>query len=203
MFISFEGLDGSGKSTQINLLQSKLQLLGYSPLLFREPGGTEISEEIRSLLLNHKHSEMTPVTEVMLFFASRAQLMSEKIIPALQKNTIVIADRFVDSSFAYQGFGKGISMELLESLARHATQNMMPDVTFLLDIDFAQSQLRQDERGKKDRMENMPEELWNRIRNGYHQLAKQNTNRWVIIDAKQSQHDIHDQIWTHLQKLKM
>lgn len=203
MFISFEGLDGSGKSTQINLLKSKLELLGYSPLLFREPGGTTISEEIRALLLNHKHAEMTPVTEVMLFFASRAQLMAEKIIPALQKNTIVIADRFVDSSFAYQGFGKGISMALLESLARHATQNITPDVTFLLDIDFAQSQLRQDERGKKDRMENMPEDLWNRIRNGYHHLAKQNTNRWVIIDAEQSQHDIHNQIWTHLEKLKI
>lgn len=198
MFISFEGLDGSGKSTQIQLLTSKLERLGKKHLFIREPGGTIISEEIRSLLLNHKHDNMTAETEVMLFFASRAQLMSEKIIPALESKHIVIADRFVDSSFAYQGYGKGISLDLLESLSRHATKNILPNVTFLLDIDYEQSQERQENRGQKDRLEKMNKELWNRIQNGYHTLVDKEPNRWVVINANQSTDEIHQLIWDKL-----
>lgn len=201
MFISFEGLDGSGKSTQIKLLKSKLESAGFEPLLIREPGGTHISEEIRTLLLNNKHHNMTSVTEVLLFFASRAQLMKEVVEPALSENKVVIADRFVDSSFAYQGYGRGIDLDFLKNLSKQSTFGIMPEITFLLDIEHAVSNTRQNVRGEKDRMERMPDELWNKIRFGYLELAKQEPQRWKVLDATQQPEIIHLQIMNALKPL--
>lgn len=199
MFISFEGMDGSGKTTQIQLLMQYFNQLGKEPLLIREPGGTEISEIIRQVLLGHYEHQMNPVSEVLLFFASRAQLMSQKIQPALASGQPVIADRFADSSFAYQGYGRGISMELLTVLVKETIGNQSPDLTILLDVDYTTSQLRQAGRGKKDRMETMSKEMWEKIREGYFQLVEKSPNRWIVINSQQSESDIHQQIIHQLQ----
>jgi len=199
VFITFEGMDGSGKSTQIRLLAEKLTALGREPLTIREPGGTSLSEEIRQVLLAHRKGSVSLTAEVLLFFAARAQLVEEVILPRLEKGDIVIADRFVESSFAYQGYGKGMDMGFLKNLARQVTRNLVPDVTFYLDINLEGSLSRQDSRGTRDRLESMDTETWNRIRNGYHDLIKTHPERWVVINAGESVGHIHNRIWSELE----
>lgn len=199
MFITFEGMDGSGKSTQIRLLAEKLTALGREPLTIREPGGTHLSEEIRQVLLAHRKGSVSLTAEVLLFFAARAQLVDEVILPRLEKGDIVIADRFVESSFAYQGYGKGMEMGFLKTLARQVTRNLVPDVTFYLDINLEGSLSRQDSRGTRDRLESMDPETWNRIRDGYHDLIQAHPERWVVINAGDTVGHIHHQIWTELE----
>ena len=134
-FLTFEGIDGSGKSTQINLLEKKLISEDIPYVVFREPGGTKLSEKIREILLDRNNINLCATSESLLFVAARTQLMSEKIKPALEKNQFVICDRFADSTVAYQGYGRGVSVQYLEELNNFGTFNIVPDLTILLDID--------------------------------------------------------------------
>lgn len=199
MLISFEGIDGCGKSTQIDKLKSYLDHKSINYHIYREPGGTEISEKIRSLLL-HESTEMDPVTELLLFSAARSQLISEKIIPHLRKNEIVILDRFFDSTTAYQGYGREFGeIEQIRALNKIATKETVPDITFYLRIvpkKAAERTIQTD----KDRMENSGVEFFNKVVDGYDKIASEQ-ERFVIIDADQSVDEIHQQIVNLLSKM--
>lgn len=192
MLISFEGIDGCGKSTQINLLKLHFNEKGIVFSVFREPGGTAISEKIRSLLLHETH-DMDPVTELLLFSAARSQLISEKVIPLLKKNHIVILDRFFDSTTAYQGFGRGSAdLKSIHTLNRLAAHAIKPDLTFYLKIDPAAAANRISS-GSKDRMENAGSNFFKSVSDGYDQLAK-GESRFHVLDAEQKPEAIHDEI---------
>ncbi|HOG21820.1 MAG TPA: dTMP kinase [Flexilinea sp.] len=199
MFITFEGPDGSGKTTQVKRIGRKLIEKGFDIVYTREPGGTEISDQVREILMNMKNKQMCPRTEILLFCAARAQLVEEVIRPALQSGKIVISDRYADSTLAYQGYGHGFEQETLKQLLNFATGNLWPDLTFLLDIPA--------EKGLRRRINNQEE--WNRmddyqlafherVRNGYHQLAAADPQRWEIIDADQSEEAVENEIMQRL-----
>ena len=194
-FISFEGLDFSGKSTQIVSLTDSLKEIGKDVLLIREPGGTEISEKIRSILLDKKHMKMTDVCEVLLYSAARHQLVHEKIQTALKQNIFVIADRYVDSTTAYQGYGRQLSMSFIEKLNIIATEEMMPSITFYLDIDIKTLMDRKRSRNSEvDRLESQENIFYERIRKGYLKLAELNTSRIVVLDGTLSIEEIKTKI---------
>jgi dTMP kinase len=202
MFFSFEGIDCSGKTTQAKLLVEKLQEMNREILFLREPGGTEISEQIRQILLNKKNLKMTQISELLLFSASRAQLVSEVIKPALAKGTIVITDRFVDSTTAYQGFGRGLHHGGVKGINAIATNGLMPKRTFFIDITVNEMhERRQGSRQETDRMEMSNEDFYNRVRDGYHQIAKEEPSRFIVINGKQPIDAIHDIIWKEVDGL--
>ena len=199
MFITFEGPDGSGKTTQVKRIGRKLIEKGFDIVYTREPGGTEISDQVREILMNMKNKQMCPRTEILLFCAARAQLVEEVIRPALQSGKIVISDRYADSTLAYQGYGHGFEQETLKQLLNFTTGNLWPDLTFLLDISA--------EKGLRRRISNQEE--WNRmddyqlafherVRNGYHQLAAADSQRWEMIDADQSEEAVENEIMQRL-----
>lgn len=192
MLISFEGIDGCGKSTQIDLLKKYFDKKGFEYSVFREPGGTEISERIRSLLL-HETEEMDPVTELLLFSAARSQLIQEKVLPLLKEDKIVILDRFYDSTTAYQGYGRQSadlnSIHVLNDLATHHT---IPDITFYLKIDPKEAEKRT-AGTLKDRMENSGTQFFSDVSKGYDELA-QKEKRIHPIDASLSPQKMHSQI---------
>ena len=194
VFISFEGIDGCGKSTQVSLLLSRLNDQGIKTKLVREPGGTKISEKIRNILLNKNYYEMSSRTEALLMTASRAQLTKEEIIPALEKGIFVIADRFKDSTLAYQGGGRGLNTEFLIGLNDFATFEIDPDLTFFLDIDakdsFSLSKIE-----NADRIEGAGIEFQQKVRNEYNKLAKLYDDRFITIDGSKSISVIHSTIW--------
>jgi dTMP kinase len=179
-FITFEGPEGSGKSTQAARLCGFLRKRGYSVLYLREPGGTEISEAIRKILLAPRHKRMSVETEALLYLASRAQIVKEKIAPALKKGKVVILDRFQDSTLAYQGYGEGIDLGLLKKLGQFATRGIKPDLTFLLDVE---SKAGLDRALSKDRIEIKPLAFHRRVRRGYLELAQKNAHRIFLIKA--------------------
>lgn len=196
MFLSFEGIDCCGKTTQAKLLVEKLQGLNHTVLFMREPGGTEISEQIRQILLNKKNLKMTQITELLLFSASRAQLVTEVIKPSIAKGTIVISDRFVDSTTAYQGYGRGLHLGGVKSINSIATSGLMPKKTFFIDIPVQEMYTRRLASHQEiDRMEMSNEEFYNRVRDGYIELAKEESGRYVTIDGRQPIDAIHDVIW--------
>jgi dTMP kinase len=202
MFFSFEGIDCSGKTTQAKLLVEKLQEMNREILFLREPGGTEISEQIRQILLNKKNLKMTQISELLLFSASRAQLVSEVIKPALAKGTIVITDRFVDSTTAYQGFGRGLHHGGVKGINAIATNGLMPKRTFFIDITVNEMhERRQGSRQETDRMEMSNEDFYNRVRDGYHQIAKEESSRFIVINGKQPIDSIHEIIWKEVDGL--
>lgn len=182
LFISFEGIDGSGKSTQVQMLYHYLLNAGYIAHLFREPGGTSISEKIRSILLDKRNTEMTPIAEVLLYYASRNQLMNEKVIPALERGEIVLMDRFVDSSFAYQGMGRGLGMRPLKFLTRFATEDMKPELTVLVDLPLETAEDRLSNKNL-DRFESESAAFKRRVRKGYLDLAKKEPERYLVMDG--------------------
>lgn len=192
MLITFEGIDGCGKSTQISLLKDYLDKHNRKNHLFREPGGTEISEKIRSLLL-HESDEMDPTTELLLFSAARSQLISEKVNPLLKKKEIVILDRFYDSTTAYQGYGrKSASLDnilLLNSIASHQTK---PDLTFYLRLDPEEAS-RRTQSNEKDRMEKAGLTFFKNATKGFDDLSK-SEKRFITIDATQEIKIIHREI---------
>ena len=195
-FISFEGLDFSGKSTQIQLLTTSLQNIGREVMLIREPGGTEISEKIRSLLLDKNHMNMTDVCEVLLYSAARHQLVSEKIQPALKKGIFVIADRYVDSTTAYQGYGRRIPMPFIKQLNMIATEELMPSITFYLDINIDTLNERKKASGPEiDRLESQKDLFYEQIRKGYLKIADLNKSRIFILDGTFSVEQIKKDIW--------
>lgn len=192
MLISFEGIDGCGKSTQIDLLKQYFDLKGDQYSVFREPGGTEISEIIRSILL-HETDEMDPVTELLLFSAARSQLIAEKVDPLLKQNHIVILDRFYDSTTAYQGFGRGLgNQEQLSILNRLASHQTVPDLTFYLKIEPEEAAARTGDIDK-DRMENSGLSFYRKVVEGYNIIAA-SESRFHTLDATQKPEIIHSEI---------
>jgi dTMP kinase len=184
MFISFEGIDLSGKSTQLSLVQNWLDELGQESLLVREPGGTDISERIRDMLLDHRNRDMDPVAEMLLFSAARAQLVSQVINPALRRGVHVLADRFFDSTLAYQGYGRGLDIDALTHVQQFATGGLSPELTLYFDLDFEETERRRATRSQdNDRIEASDRDFFERVRLGYHLLARHYSQRFVIIDA--------------------
>ena len=195
MFITFEGIDFCGKSTQVSLLKNYLQSNNKQVEIIREPGGTEISEIVRSLLLDKKHNHMKMETEIFLFSASRAQLVREKIQPLINKGIYVISDRFHDSTTAYQGYGRGISLEIVKHINKLAIDGALPDITFIIDIPVGVANKRKMEKGvaSLDRMELSDNIFFEKVRNGYLTIAK-NEKRFRVIDGTKSIENINKNI---------
>lgn len=184
MFITLEGPEGSGKSTQIKALAAFLRDQGYDVLQTREPGGTRIGDQIRDCLHNVANTEMSGPAEFLLYSASRAQLVREVLRPALAQGQIVLCDRYADSTLAYQGYGRGLDLAALQEVTRFATEGLAPDLTLLLDIDVAEGLARRVAgQGEMNRLDLETLAFHERVRAGYHQLAAQDPSRWVVIDA--------------------
>ena len=195
-FITFEGSEGCGKSTQVQRLAVHLDRLGIAYLLTREPGGTPIGETIRELLQFAPHnSTMKPETELLLFEASRSQLVREIIKPALERGLCVIADRFFDSTTVYQGAARKLDREMVQRLNAFAVGDCVPDITFVLDVDAATAALRMQKPRKADRMEQQPAEFYERVREAYHELAAHEPRRVVLIDGSRDADQIENEIW--------
>ena len=192
-FVSFEGIDGSGKSTQILRLRDNLVREGFSVVLVREPGGTSLGERIRPILLDKSSVGMCMETELLLFEAARAQIVHEVISPALQDGKIVLCDRFFDATVAYQGYGRGLPIERIEWLNRFAAQTLEPDITFLLDIPEDVALARREGRGKEDRMEAEGRSFLKRVREGYLALPLSRKNI-VVMDARLSEEELEREI---------
>jgi dTMP kinase len=198
-FITFEGSEGCGKSTQVQRLAKRLDQLRIPCLVTREPGGTPIGETIRELLQFAPHnSTMTPETELLLFEASRSQLVRETIKPAIQRGVCVIADRFFDSTTAYQGAARKLDREMVERLNAFVVGDCVPDITFVLDVDAVTAKSRMQQPRKADRMEQQPAEFYERVREAYHEVAKRESNRVVLIDGSHNAEQIENEIWNML-----
>ncbi len=185
MFITLEGPDGSGKSTQAGLLVNFLRQRGSSVLATREPGGTAIGDQVRSVLSNLENTAMHPRTEILLFQASRAQLVEQVIRPQLARRGIVVCDRYADSTLAYQGYGHQVDMVRLRAIVEFATGGLKPDLTLLLDIDVEEGLRRRTKSGEWNRLDAYDLAFHQRVRQGYFQLAQDEPQRWVKIDAAQ------------------
>lgn len=200
-FITFEGPEGSGKSTQIKLLAEQLEGQGIKVRCTREPGGTATGEAIRNILQHDAIDEqLNERAELLLFAASRAQLMDQVILPALERGEWVVCDRFIDSTMAYQGFARGMSIDTLYGINDFAISSRKPDLTLLLDLDIECGFQRLEERYSDgvesvDRFEREARDFHRRVREGYHQLAEREPERFRIINAKQSIEDVAAQIW--------
>ncbi|HBM79411.1 MAG: dTMP kinase [Clostridiales bacterium] len=192
-FITMEGPDGSGKSTQIEMLKAYFIDKGYEVIVTREPGGTMISEKIRKIILDTENTGMCPVTEALLYAASRAQLVFEVIKPAISKGKIVICDRYIDSSIVYQGIGRGLGADMVMSINTPAIQNIMPDITFLFDIDPQVALNRKINTSKADRLELEDIKFHKIVYNGYREIAK-NNKRIKIINADRDVYAINKDI---------
>lgn len=193
-FITFEGIDGSGKSLQIEMLADYLSESGEKILVVREPGTTVIGEHVRNILMDKKNNTMSYKTEALLFMSARAQLMQEKIIPALENNYTVICDRFIDSSVVYQGIGRGLGEKFIKELNKFVTENIEPDITFFLDISPQNAWLRKIGVQTSDRFESENINFHQKIYLGYKKLIVENPNRIICIDANVSPEEIHTQI---------
>lgn len=194
-FITLEGPEGSGKSTQMGLLATFLREQGRAVVTSREPGGTPIGDQIRHVLHDTANTAMTPAAEVLLYSASRAQLVEQVIRPALAAGEVVLLDRYADSTLAYQGYGRGLDLAKLRALTEFATGGLVPDLTLLLDLDVADGLARRRDRGEEmNRLDLEALEFHNRVRAGYHDLAAQQPQRWVTIDASGSIDDVQERI---------
>jgi len=182
MFISFEGIDGSGKSTQISLLKDYLESSGKTVLVLREPGGTVFAEQIREILL-HSKDHINPISELFLFEAARADLTHNVIKPALEDGKIVLIDRFFDSTTAYQGFGRGLDIDTLIQINKFATSMLFPDITFYLQVSLEISELRSNNK-KRDRIEKSGNEFFQKVIEGFEKLSDMEADRFVKINAE-------------------
>ena len=206
-FITFEGPEGGGKSTHVRELAEQLRAEGKTVLVTREPGGTRLAELIRGLV--REEVEDPPVTrcEVLLFIAARAQVVSEVIRPALARGEWVICDRFADSTFAYQGYGRGIDVRLLKNFNDFATEGLVPDLTILLDVPPETSKARLAERQaatatSADRIEQAGDMFHRRLRDGFLELAKAEPGRFVVIDSSGPREEVSDRVWTAVRNLQ-
>ena len=192
MFITFEGIDFCGKSTQVEMLKQHLLNKNKKVEVIREPGGTEISEIVRNVLLDKKHNKMFMETEIFLFSASRAQLVREKIHPYLDEGIYVISDRFHDSTSAYQGYGRGISLDAVKHINKLAIGDTVPDITFIIDIPIEVARQRRSGRSEAqlDRIEITEGGFYDRVRKGYLEIAK-NEKRFIVIDGTKTEEQIH------------
>ncbi len=198
-FITFEGSEGSGKSTQAELLYCYLKSKKLRVLHLREPGGTKVSESIRKILLDVHNKNMTHICETLLYMAARAQLVEEIILPALKKSHVVICDRFLDSTVTYQGYGNGVDLKMIKSLGTLVTQLLVPDMTFLLDLPTEEGLRR---RGKiRDRIERRSLTYHNRVREGYLRLARANPQRVKVVQGQMSKDAIQKTIRRFVDRL--
>lgn len=185
MFITLEGPEGSGKSSQLPELAEFLRGQGWDVLTTREPGGTLIGDQIRQILMRLDNQELHPRTEILLFLASRAQLVEQVIKPALREGKLVLSDRFGDSTLAYQGYGHGIDLATLRAMLDFATDNLKPDLTLLLDVDVEIGLQRKRKEDEWNRLDAYELAFHQRVREGYHQLCQLEPERWRVIDAMQ------------------
>jgi len=185
MFITLEGPEGSGKSSQLPDLAEFLRGQGWDVLTTREPGGTPIGDQIRQILMRLDNQELHPRTEILLFLASRAQLVEQVIKPALREGKLVLSDRFGDSTLAYQGYGHGIDLATLRAMLAFATDNLKPDLTLLLDVDVEIGLQRKRKEDEWNRLDAYELAFHQRVRDGYHELCRQEPERWRVIDAMQ------------------
>ncbi len=200
--ISFEGAEGSGKSTQISLLAAHLQKTGKDVVTTREPGGTEIGEQIRNIIVhNSKGDEMCPETELLLFTAARAQLVREVIAPALLAGKFVLSDRFLDSSTVYQGIARKLAADPVAQVNRFAVGNVMPDITVIIDVptEVSLSRLKQRVTDLPDRMERENIDFYTKVREGYLFLAKSMPERVILVDGTRTPAQVAQAIWEHVQ----
>lgn len=195
MFITFEGPDGSGKTTQLDLLMPVLAPLQPSPIRTREPGGTPIGDQIRTVIMDMKNKSMHPRSEILLFCASRAQLVEELIRPSLAAGHPVLCDRYADSTLAYQGYGHGLDLDALTRLLDFATGGLKPDLTLLFDIP-AEAGLRRriTNHDEWNRMDDYALQFHDRVRQGYLTMAAAEPGRWVVINADRSPQTIHEEV---------
>jgi dTMP kinase len=204
MFITFEGIEGSGKTTHMGLAAEELRSRGYSVIRTREPGGTLIGEQVRTVLLSPEHGNMSPVTELFLYEACRAQLIAECIRPELEAGNLVLCDRYFDATTAYQGYGRGLDLDLIERLNDAAGQGLEPDLTILLDctvetgFERIRSRYRNDSakggEGAPDRMETEDRAFHERIRRGYLRLAEKHDHRIRVVDATGALEDVQGKV---------
>ena len=199
-FITFEGIDGCGKSTQARLLLEHMNNTDMETILVREPGGTNISESIREILLHSGSTQMGDRTESLLMIASRAQLTQEVIVPNMDQGKFVIADRYSDSTLAYQGGGRNLDIEWLIELNNYATFTLLPDITFFVDIRSEEALRRLD--SNKDRIEGEGIEFQARVRKTYHELAERFNDRYIILDGYGEIDDIHQKVLNEMRRRK-
>jgi dTMP kinase len=200
LFVTFEGPEGSGKSTQIRLIADWLEGCGYEVVTTREPGGTRIGDAVRAVILDPQRVEMRPEAEILLFSAARAQLVGEVIRPHLERGGIVLCDRFYDSTLAYQGFGRGLDLQMLRQITAFATGNLIPDITFCLDLpvfDGLRRKKKCDE-AEWNRMERLEVAFHEKARQGYLTLAAAEPKRWVLVDALGGRTDIFVALRGHI-----
>jgi len=185
MFITLEGPEGSGKSTQIRRLANRLEAMGYPVITTREPGGTPIGDQIRHVLMWMENQELHPRTEILLFLAARAQLVEQVIKPALLDGKIILCDRYGDSTLAYQGYGHGLDLEQLREMLDFATDHLKPDLTILMDLDVKTGLMRKQAEDEWNRLDAYEVLFHERVRDGYLKLAHEEPERWQIVDASQ------------------
>lgn len=185
MFITLEGPEGSGKSTQIRRLAKRLEAMGYPVMTTREPGGTSIGDQIRHVLVRMENEELHPRTEILLFLAARAQLVEQLIKPALLDGKIILCDRYGDSTLAYQGYGHGLDLDQLRQMLDFATDHLKPDLTILMDLDVKTGLMRKKAEDEWNRLDAYEVLFHERVRQGYLELANEEPERWRIVDASQ------------------
>ena len=201
LFISMEGPDGSGKSTQIELLKQYFEETGKEVIITREPGGNRISEAIREIILNKEFTEMSPTTEMLLYASARAQLISEVIAPAIDSGKMVISDRFVDSSLVYQGLARGLGVENVYEVNKHAIGDYMPDITFMFDLPAEVGLSRKKDQKELDRMELEGLEFHKKVAEGYREMAQRFPERITVIDATLPVTEIYGIVVEHVKGL--
>jgi len=201
-FISVEGLDGCGKTTQLNNIADYFEQQGREVILTREPGGTTLGEKIREILLDVDNTGMNSVAELMLYAAARAQIVANFIVPAVKKGKIVICDRFVDSSIAYQGYGRKLGADIVKGINSYAIQGCMPDITFFFDISPKEIAMRKTMKEKLDRLESEKIDFHERVYKGYLDLAEEEKKRIVVINARKSIEKIFSEVIKYLIPMK-
>lgn len=195
IFVSLEGIEGTGKTTQARFLSERIVEKGYEVILTQEPGGTVIGNRIREILLHVDHREMSYMTELLLYNAARAQHLSEKIVPALNEGKVVITDRFIDSTVAYQGYGRGIDIQLIMSVNNIATEGIKPHLTILFDLDVETGLKRNKGINKVDRLELEDIEFHKKVREGYLKIAEAEPDRIKTVDASLPLKDVSEKVW--------
>jgi dTMP kinase len=200
LFILFEGIEGSGKSTQARVLNRRLSRLGLPVTLVKEPGGTAVGRVVRKLLKHRLEIELDPLTELFLFAVARAQLVTEVIRPALDQGHIVICDRYTESTVAYQGYGRGLDLKIIRSINNIATGGLRPDIIFLLDLEVEDGLRRKGSGVTRDRFEQEEVAFHRRVRQGYLNMANADPDRWLVIDTNQSKAKTQSLIWQKVEE---
>jgi len=193
-FITVEGIEGAGKTTCMQVVTDVIEQQGISAIHTREPGGTDLGEDLRNLLLGHKHTGMTDDAELLMMFAARAEHIAQKIKPALDAGNWVLCDRFTDATYAYQGYGRGVSLEKISGLENWVQGELRPDLTLLMDLPVEMGMERAGKRSAPDRFESEAWDFFERIRQGYLSIAAEQSSRVKVIDASQDLHDVQEKV---------